>query len=85
MLGQIQNLEGNEGEGGAGLNKYACRRWEQEPMEPLLLLVQVTQANGRPLPVGRISWLSTVIVYSQCMECPHPQTLQSPTVVAIAR
>ena len=46
MLGQIQNLEGNEGEGRAGPNKSACRRWEWEPMEPLLLLVQVMQANG---------------------------------------
>ena len=46
MLGQIQNLEGNEGEGGTGPNESACRRWEREPIGPLLLLVQVTQANG---------------------------------------
>ena len=44
ILGQIQNLEGNEG--GAGPNESACRRWEWEPIEPLLLVVQVTQANG---------------------------------------
>ena len=29
-----------------------CRRREWEAIEPLLLLVQVTQANGLPLPVG---------------------------------
>ena len=60
MLGQIQNLEGNEGEGGAGLNESACRRREGEPMEPLLLLVQVTQANGQPLPVGSFT-VSTMV------------------------
>ena len=46
MLGQIHNLEGHEGEGGTGPNESACGRQEREPMEPLLLLVQVTQANG---------------------------------------
>ena len=71
MLGQIQNLEGNEGEGGAGLNKYACRRWEQEPMEPLLLLVQVTQANGRPLPVGRFT-ANTMVSLVQRQTGHHP-------------
>ena len=52
MLGLNQNLGGNEGKGGAGLNESTCRRWEQEALEPLLLLVQVTQANGLSLPVG---------------------------------
>ena len=52
MLGLNQNLGGNEGEGGTGPNESACRRWEREVLEPLLLLVQVTQANGLPLPVS---------------------------------
>ena len=51
MLGHIQNAEGNlrpgnEGEGGAELNESLCGRPEQEPVEILLLLVQVTQVNG---------------------------------------
>ena len=52
MLGLNQNLGGDEGEGGIGPNESACRRREWEVLEPLLLLVQVTQANGLPLPVG---------------------------------
>ena len=52
MLGQSQNLGGNDKERGAESNKSACRRQEWEASEPLLLLVQVTQANGLPLPVG---------------------------------
>ena len=52
MLGLNQNLGGNEGEGGAGPNESVCRRREWEVLEPLLLLVQVTQANGLPLPVN---------------------------------
>ena len=52
MLGLNQNLGGDEGEGGTGPNKSACRRQEWEVLEPLLLLVQVTQANGLPLLVG---------------------------------
>ena len=52
MLGINQNLGGNEGKGGTGPNKSMCRRREWEALEPLLLLVQVTQANGLPFPVG---------------------------------
>ena len=52
MLGLNQNLGGNGGEGGTRLNKSVCRRREWEVLEHLLLLVQVTQANGLPLPFG---------------------------------
>ena len=51
MLGLNQNLGEKEGEGGRG-NESACRRREWEVLEPLLLLVQVTQTNGLPLPVS---------------------------------
>ena len=52
MLGLNQNSGGSDEERGAGLNEPTCRRWEREAVEPLLLLVQVTQANGLPLPVS---------------------------------
>ena len=57
MLGHIPITEGNTGhkdgeEGVADQDGSLCGRWEWEPVEPLLLLVQVTQANGHPLPVS---------------------------------
>ena len=52
MLGQNQNLGENEGERGAEQNESVCGRWERELTEPLVLLIQVTQANGQPLPIG---------------------------------
>ena len=50
MLGHIQDIEGNlghgnEGEGGVDQHESLCERWEREPVEPLLLLVQVTVIN----------------------------------------
>ena len=52
MLGPNQNSGDNDEEGGTGLNEATCQRREQGVIEPLLLLVQVTQADGLPLPVG---------------------------------
>ena len=57
MLGHIPIAEGNvghedKGEGGADQDGSLCGRQEQEPVEPLLLLIQVTQVNGCPLPIG---------------------------------
>ena len=57
MLGHIPIMEGNlgcedEGEGGADQNGPLCERQEWESVEPLLLLIQVTQVNGHPLPMG---------------------------------
>ena len=71
MLGLNQNLGGNEGEGGTGLNESACRRWEREALEPLLLLVQVTQANGLPLPVGSFT-ANTMVSLVQKQTGHHP-------------
>ena len=57
MLGHIPNMEGNvervdEGEGGVDQDGSLCGRREQEPVKPLLLLIQVTQNNGCPLPIS---------------------------------
>ena len=57
MLGHIPIMEGNvghedEGEGGADQDGSLCGRWEWEPAKPLLLLIQVMQVNGHPLPIG---------------------------------
>ena len=57
MLGHISIPEGNprcedEGEGGADQDGSLCGRREREPVEPLLLLIQVTQVNGHPLPIS---------------------------------
>ena len=71
MLGQIQNPEGNEGEGGVGSNESMRRRQERELMEPLLLLVQVTQANGQPLPVDSFT-ANTIVSLVQRQMGHHP-------------
>ena len=57
MLGHIPTTEGNlghdnEGEGGTDQNRSLCERREWEPVEPLLLLIQVMQVNGCPPPIG---------------------------------
>ena len=57
MLGHIPITEGNlgcknEGEGGTDQDGSLCGRQEWEPVEPLLLLIQVTQLNGHQLPIG---------------------------------
>ena len=71
MLGLNQNLGGNEGEGGTGPNESMCRRREREALEPLLLLVQVTQANGLPLPVGSFT-ANTMVSLVQKQTGHHP-------------
>ena len=71
MLGLNQNLGGNEGKGGMGLNKSACRRWGQEALKPLLLLVQVTQVNGLPLPVSSFT-ANTMVSLVQKQTGHHP-------------
>ena len=71
MLGQNQNLGGVMKGKGAGPNESACRRWEREAIEPLLLLVQVTQANGLPLPVGSFT-ANTMVSLVQRQMAHHP-------------
>ena len=57
MLGQSFSTGGDngceqDGEGNA-VNGGSCRRQNGgETVEPLLLLIQATQVNGRPLPIG---------------------------------
>ena len=43
-------------------NKSLCEKWEREPVEPLLLLIQVTQVNGQPLPIGSFTARAIVSV-----------------------
>ena len=71
MLGLNLNLGGNEGEGGTGPNESTCRRQKREALEPLLLLVQVTQANGLPLPVGSFT-ANTMVSLVQKQTGHHP-------------
>ena len=78
MLGLNQNLGGNEGEWGTGPNESACRRREQEALEPLLLLVQVTQANGLPLPVGSFT-ANTMVSLVQKQTGHHPVIVEVAT------
>ena len=57
MLGHIPTIEKNlghenKGEGGTDQNGSLCEKREWEPVEPLLLLIQVTQVNGHPLPIS---------------------------------
>ena len=71
MLGLNQNSGGNGGEGRTGPNGSACRRREREALEPLLLLVQVTQANGLPLPVSSFT-ANTMVSLVQKQTGHHP-------------
>ena len=68
MLGLNQNLGENEGE---GPNESTCRRREWEAIKPLLLLVQVTQANGLPLPVSSFT-ANTMVSLVQRQTGHHP-------------
>ena len=57
MLGHIPIAEENvghedEGEGGVDQDRPLCGRREREPVKPLLLLMQVMQVNGHPLPIS---------------------------------
>ena len=71
MLGHIPIVEGNvghedEGEGSADQDGSLCGRREQEPAKPLLLLIQVMQVNGRPLPIGSFTAQAIVSVVQRC-------------------
>ena len=65
MLGHISTISGDgghehEGEGGADHNGSLCSQCGGESIEPLLLLIQATQLNGHPLPIG--SFTAQVVV-----------------------
>ena len=54
MLGEVEMVEqgGEEGaEGGSSGGIYGIQMHSDPPPEPLLLLLEVTQTDGRPLPV----------------------------------
>ena len=55
--GHEQGREGNANEGSL------CGQGRRESVEPLLLLVQATQVNGHPLPIGSFTacTLATVV------------------------
>ena len=53
----------NEGEGGVDQNGSLCSQRGGESVEPLLLLIQVTQVNGCPLPIGSFTaWAVVAMV-----------------------
>ena len=70
MLGHIPTTEGNlgcenEGEGGADQDGSLCERWEWEPVEPLLLLIQQEPTSnwqfhcmGNSICSAEANWLS---------------------------
>ena len=50
-------------EGGADQDGSLCGQRGRESIEPLLLLIQATQVNGQPLPIGRFtSWAVVAMV-----------------------
>ena len=71
ILGHVPTIEGNlghkdEGEGGVDQNGSLCGRREWESVEPLLLLIQVTQVNGCPLPIGSFTaWAIVSMIQKQ--------------------
>ena len=71
MLGHIPTMEGNlglenEGEGGVDQNGSLCGRREWESVEPLLLMIQATQVNGCPLPIGSFTaWAIVSMIQKQ--------------------
>ena len=76
MLGHIPNIEGNlgcedEGKGGVDQSGSLCGRQKWESVEPLLLLIQATQVNGCPLPIGSFTaW--TIVSMIQKQTGYHP-------------
>ena len=76
MLGHIPIVEGNlgcenEGEEGADQDGSLCGRQERKPVEPLLLLIQVMQVNGHPLPIGSFT-AQTIVSVVQRRTGYHP-------------
>ena len=71
MLGHIPTMEGNLGcenerEGGMDQNGSLCGRRERKFVEPLLLLIQATQVNGRPLPIDSFTaWAIVSMIQKQ--------------------
>ena len=65
MLGHASVLSGEgsrecDGESGADRDGSLCSQRRGESVEPLLLLIQATQVNGQPLPIG--SFTARVVV-----------------------
>ena len=59
--GRKQEWEGNANNGGS-----LCGQGGRESIEPLLLLIQATQVNGRPLPIGSFTAHTvTTVVHNQ--------------------
>ena len=76
MFGHISTISGDgghehEGEGGADHNGLMCSWCRGESIEPLLLLIQETQVNGHPLPVGSFT-TGAVVAMVQKHTGHHP-------------
>ena len=76
MLGHISSLSGgggreHEGEGGADHNGSLCSQCRGESIEPLLLLIQATQVNGCPHPIGSFT-AQVVVAMDQRHTGHHP-------------
>ena len=55
MLGEVEMVEQGGEEGAEGGSSGGICRMQMHPdrlLEPILLLLEVTQTDGRPLPVG---------------------------------
>ena len=63
--GHEQGREGNANEGSL------CRQGRRESVEPLLLLIQATQVNGCPLPIGSFTACTVAtVVHNQMGHLP---------------
>ena len=68
MLRHISTISGDgvckhEGEGGTDHNGSLCSWHGGESIEPLLLLIQGTQVNGCPVPIGSFTaWVVVAMV-----------------------
>ena len=76
MLGYSSTVNGDgscecEGESGADHNGSLCSWRGGESIEPLLLLIQATQVNGRPLPIDSFT-AQAVVAMVQRHTGHHP-------------
>ena len=67
MLGCVfstggENGHEQEGEGNANNGGSLCGQDRRESVEPLLLLIQATQVNGHPLPIGSFTAWAVAMV-----------------------
>ena len=68
MLGHASVISGegsleHDGEDGTDWDGLLCSRRRGESIEPLLLLIQATQVNGQPLPIGSFTaWAVVAMV-----------------------